>query len=111
MGIEVLLRSAEGSTPERAKAVAGGLGLTQVFELVHAPSGSVRLEFAQSPKKTVTLTFNDDGTIHAVWLGRPRDTPEAETALIGLLLPGATVIGSNPAYDPADLEEDRAEGL
>jgi hypothetical protein len=105
MGIEVLLRSAEGSTPARAKALAAELGLELVFELVHEPSESVRLEFAQSSAKTVTLTFNNDGTIHAVWLGRPRGTPEAETALIGRLLPGARVLGSNPAYDPADLEE------
>jgi len=103
MGIEVLLRSAEASSPERAKTAARQLGLTLVVELVHAPSDSVRLEFARSPAKTVTLTFNADGTIHAVWLGRPWETPEAETALIRLLLPGATVIGSNPAYDPADL--------
>jgi len=103
MGIEVLLRSVDGSSPERAKAVADELGMTLVFELVHGPSDSVRLEFARSSAKTVTLTFNADGTIHAVWLGRPRETPEAETALIRRLLPGATVIGSNPAYDPADL--------
>jgi len=106
MGIEVLLRSVPGSSPARAKAVAAELALTLVDELVHTPSDSVRLIFESAPARSVTLTFNSDGTIHAVWLGRPRSSPEEETALIERMLPGATIIGSNPAYDPADLEAD-----
>jgi hypothetical protein len=106
MGIELLLRTSEPTarTVQVATTRASELALVLGSERRH-DDDSVRLVFVEPAGKQLIVTIQPDGEIHAESVGRPRDTGKADRAVIEALLPGATVVGSNPSWD-TDLGDD-----
>lgn len=97
MGIEVLLRTTEPTARTIAAAKGAATSLTLVSERSH--NDSVRLVFEEAAGKQFILTVQSGGEIHAESFGAPRNTQEADLAVIGSLLPHATIVGSNPSWD------------
>jgi hypothetical protein len=105
MGIEVLLRSSEPAarTVLVAKGIASEISLALVSE--RSRDDSVRLVLEEPGGKQFIVTIQSDGEIHAESFGAPRDVGDADLVVIQTLLPGATVVGSNPSWD-TELEDD-----
>jgi hypothetical protein len=105
MGIEVLLRSSEPAARavHVVKASASTLALALVSERSH--DDSIRLVFEQPGGKQFIVTIQSDGEIHAESFGRPRDTGDADLVVFQALLPGATIVGSNPSWD-TEIDDD-----
>ncbi|WP_411699541.1 hypothetical protein [Conyzicola sp.] len=99
MGIEVLLTTTDPlpHTVGVAKARAIEVGLGRGVERHH--DDSVRLVFEEPAGKQFILTMQPHGEIHAESFGAPRNTGEADLAIIVALLPGATIVGTNPSWD------------
>lgn len=105
MGIEVLLRSSEPAarTVHVAKTAAPTLALALTSERSH--DDSIRLVFEEPGGKQFIVTIQSDGEIHAESFGRPRDMGDADLVVIQALLPGATIVGSNPSWD-TEIDDD-----
>jgi hypothetical protein len=105
MGIELLLRTSEPTARTIQVATTKASGLALVLESECRHDDSVRLVFVEPSGKQLIVTIQPDGEIHAESVGRPRDTAAADRVVIEALLPGATVVGSNPSWD-TDLGSD-----
>ena len=105
MGIEILLRVSPSAGPTSlaqvvadARLAAANLGMVELPGPSNADS--LRLVLQQPGAKRFELTVQADGETHAQSFGEPRDSPEADTAVIVALLPGLRIVGSNPSWEP-----------
>ena len=101
MGIEILLRAPSttlGVVVANARRAAKKLGLVE--QPGPSNADSIRLVFQRPLCKRFELTVQADGETHAQSFGEPRDSPVDDTALIVALLPGLTIVGANPSWEP-----------
>jgi len=106
VGIEILFR---GRSTSLAEVVAAARRSAADLRLVELPGpsndDSIRLVFQKPGGKRFELTVQSDGETHAQSFGEPRDSPDADTALITQLLPGLTAVGSNPSWEPHEHDD------
>jgi hypothetical protein len=104
VGIEILLRPAPGSPSSLARVVEAARRAARELGMVETPgpsnADSMRLVLQRRAGKRFELTVQADGETHAQSFGEPRHSPEADTAVIVALLPGLTIVGSNPSWEP-----------
>jgi len=106
VGIEILLRAPLGSPSSLGRVVANARRAAREFGMVELPgpsnADSIRLVLQRPAGKRFELTVQLDGETHAQSFGEPRESPQADTAVIAALLPGLTIVGSNPSWEPPE---------